>query len=172
MTGNKTNSRYFESQLRAKNTSFGPPKDCPQILRPQKYFKMLKFAIAVALLALSVSARLDLDDYWMSYKVLHGKNYITVDEDARRRSIWEENLAYIQRHNIEADRGMHTFTLGESQFTDMTNEEFRQTMNGYIMSERSSSVQFVPTSMDPPSSVDWRTKGYVTKVKNQVGPCI
>ena len=41
-------------------------------------------------------------------------------------------------------------------------------MNGYTMSNTSTNVQFVPTAMDPPAAMDWRTKGYVTKVKNQV----
>ena len=35
-----------------------------------------------------------------------------------RREIYEANLDYIERHNIEADRGMFTYRMGESQYTD------------------------------------------------------
>lgn len=127
---------------------------------------MLKIVIALACLVVMATARPEMDDLWTSYKLFHNKAYSS-KEELFRRSIWERNLAVIERHNIEASRGLHTYTMGENQFTDMTNDEFRSTMNGYRMSERRSSVQFVPTNMDPPTAVDWRTKGYVTPIKNQ-----
>jgi len=106
------------------------------------------------------------NDLWESYKCKHGRQY-SGQRDVVRREIWEDNLDYIERHNVEADRGLHKYWMGENQYTDMTNAEFRAFMNGYIMNNRSSNVQFVATQAKPADSVDWRTKGYVTPVKNQ-----
>ncbi|XP_012940521.2 cathepsin L1 [Aplysia californica] len=128
---------------------------------------MFRFAVALcALVAVSSALRYDRNDLWSAYKTTHGKLY-SGQREVLRREIWESNLDYIQRHNVEADRGMHTYWMGENQFTDLTNSEFRAMMNGYQMSNRTSSVQFVSTLTDTPDAVDWRDKGYVTKVKNQ-----
>ena len=36
-----------------------------------------------------------------------------------RRSIWEKNLAYVRKHNLEADLGKHTYTLGMNEYADL-----------------------------------------------------
>jgi len=131
---------------------------------------MLVAIVLTALLAVSSAKRPEFDDLWTSYKVKHGKSYSDKTEFIRRE-IWESNLRYIQMHNIQADRGVHTFWMGENAFTDLTNEEFRGISCGYIATNRTRShVQFVPTMADPPTEVDWRSKGYVTPIKNQ-GSC-
>ena len=33
--------------------------------------------------------------------------------------IWEKNVRLIQKHNLEADRGVHTYTLGINKYADM-----------------------------------------------------
>jgi hypothetical protein len=52
-----------------------------------------------------------------------------------------------------------------------TNEEFRRTMNGFRMENKpkSGSTYMAPSNIgDLPTAVDWRPKGYVTGIKNQV----
>ena len=88
-----------------------------------------------------------------------------------RRGIWEYHLDFIQKHNIEADRGIHSFWVGVNEYADMPNKEFVEKMNGYKMRQgRSEGATYLrPSNVgDLPASVDWREKGYVTEVKNQV----
>ncbi|KAJ8311347.1 hypothetical protein KUTeg_010702 [Tegillarca granosa] len=134
--------------------------------------KMFRFAVVVAIFAVVYSTPIfssELDSEWVAFKNEHKKEY-GVTEELQRRLIWENNVNYIQKHNLEADRGVHTFWLGMNEYGDMTSEEFVRVMNGYIMSNKTSEGNlYMPPShvSDLPDNVDWRTKGYVTEVKNQ-----
>lgn len=84
--------------------------------------------------------------------------------------IWEENLRKIEQHNFEYSYGNHTFKMGMNQFGDMTNEEFRQAMNGYKQDPNRTSkgaLFMEPSFFAAPQQVDWRQRGYVTPVKDQ-----
>ena len=51
-------------------------------------------------------------------------------ESARRASIFAANVAKIVAHNERYNRGEETFSKGINQFTDMTEREFLEHING------------------------------------------
>jgi len=108
-----------------------------------------------------------------NWKTKYNKQYSGVEENVRR-AIWKSNLQIVQDHNLEADLGLHTYTLGINAYADMTNQEFNRVMNGYnaTRSQRSSNRPVFTFNPEVPlaDSVDWRTKGYVTPIKDQ-GQC-
>jgi cathepsin L len=84
-------------------------------------------------------------------------------------------LKLVQKHNYEADLGVHTFWLGMNKYADMSTAEFVKVMNGYNVTMRGQREQhrhsFVYNpSLKLPDTVDWRDKGYVTPIKDQ-GQC-
>jgi cathepsin L len=105
---------------------------------------------------------------WVNFKQTHGKSYKSVEEEAARFLVFVDNYKYIQEHNKQFEAGVHTFDLGVNQFADMKNDEFRALYNGYKQKPRYSVNVFqAPANSTIPASVDWRTKGYVTPVKDQ-----
>ena len=61
---------------------------------------------------------------WEQWLVQFGKSYDDDAEHARRRAVFEINLAHVHAHNIQADAGAHTFRAGVNAFTDLSSEEF------------------------------------------------
>lgn len=133
---------------------------------------MLRSSVFVCLLAVSLAFDVSLDSYWTTYKARHNKMY-DGNVEMIRRVIWEKNLEVVRQHNLEADLGMHSYTLGVNEYADWSNEEYRQFMTAYKPSNSSllSAATFMaPSNVQVPDQVDWRKEGYVTPVKNQ-GQC-
>ncbi|XP_067655581.1 cathepsin L-like [Haliotis asinina] len=133
---------------------------------------MFRFVVVTVLAAVAVTA--DLNKEWDIFKSIYNKEYPTKADEANRHMVWLNNVKYIQTHNLEADRGLHSYRLGINEYADLTTEEFVKQMNGLRMTNTTGGSTFQPTSVvEIPAEVDWRAKGYVTEVKNQLrcGSC-
>ena len=104
------------------------------------------------------------------FKYIFSKVYSTPEEESNRRRIFAETLKFIEKHNHEADAGVHTFRTGVNALSDLTPQEYKQQYlsSGYT-SQPPTNVRKLDESAVP-SSVDWRNEGAVTPVKNQ-GSC-
>ncbi|XP_018601154.1 cathepsin S-like isoform X2 [Scleropages formosus] len=107
-----------------------------------------------------------LNEHWELWKSHHHKIYTQQGEEAYRRLVWEKNLRLIQKHNLEASLGLHSFTMGLNHLADMTEEELDATFD--CLKEEPDALQSGNYTFKPsqdttlPDSVDWRTKGLVS----------
>jgi len=109
-----------------------------------------------------------------NWKAEHGRIYETAEEEELRFATWLKNLNLIREHNKKTDV---TYKMGLNAYSDLSSEEFRKRMNGLkvtpevISNWNTSRTLFTATEgFTNPTSVDWRTEGVVTGVKNQ-GQC-
>ncbi|XP_016468788.2 senescence-specific cysteine protease SAG39-like [Nicotiana tabacum] len=106
-------------------------------------------------------------EQWMSR---FGRVYRDDVEKAKRFKIFKDNVEYIESVN---KAGTRRYKLGINEFADLSNEEFKASRNGYKMSSHqqlSKSTSFKYENVTAPATMDWRTKGAVTGIKDQ-GQC-
>ncbi|XP_059163590.1 procathepsin L-like [Physella acuta] len=127
--------------------------------------RFLIFTLAIAMASASTEAN------WCVFKAKHNKTY-TGDDDVIRWYIWQSNLKKIEEHNELYAKGLKSYYLKENKYTDMTSEEFVKIMNGVRIQKTLTPKNFNSGLLKDvlPKSVDWRKKGYVTKVMDQ-GQC-
>ncbi|XP_074274363.1 vignain-like [Silene latifolia] len=137
--------------------------------------------VVCAVLALGLAESFDFTEkdlasdetLWDLYERWRAQHTVSRDlEDKKRRfNVFKANVQFIHDVN-KMDK---PYKLDLNQFADMTNLEFRKSYSSNINHHRMFHPRPVTEfrhgqTADVPESVDWRTKGSVTPVKNQ-GNC-
>ena len=102
---------------------------------------------------------------FMKWTAKHGKKYATPKEFVYRLSVFAQTLKRISEKRQRID-----YNVALNKFSDLTKEEFKTKYTGLRFSNAARNEVTLKTINDPPTSVDWRTKGIVNKVKDQ-GQC-
>lgn len=117
--------------------------------------------------AVVTMAAANTDTEWATFKTMHKKMYRSLEMEEIRKTIWLENKKYIERHNNLYMQGLSSFYMGQNEYTDLTSDEVFAMMTGSTRIVNIVSEKQGPYNRSLPDSVDWRTKGFVTPVKNQ-----
>ncbi|XP_059138688.1 procathepsin L-like [Physella acuta] len=134
-------------------------------------FYITYLMLAACLAACLAMAAATTQERWELYKEKHNKNYPEHLERIKRE-IWRSNVELIEKHNARYARGVLTYKVNENKFADelaanlYVNRDFYEEDVDYpctYMFNKSSNKKL-------PKVVDWRSKGYVTPVKDQ-GEC-
>merc|ERR1712141_229874 len=124
-------------------------------------------AIMIFALFMCVAVAMAHDQAWEDYKLEFDKRY-TVGEEPIKYANWQKTVAEVEMHNAMYGE---EFTLGINDLSDLSDEEYDQFyLRGLRVPEKSEGIPWVPSNEPIPNSVDWRSQGMVTGVKNQ-GQC-
>ncbi|XP_068209646.1 digestive cysteine proteinase 2-like [Palaemon carinicauda] len=127
---------------------------------------MMKIVLFLCGLAIAAAS-----ESWDSFKLTHGKAYSNAKEELYRKTIFENNLKFVEEHNARFHKGEVTFNVAMNKFADMTTDEFVAQMTGLTKLEDTVGQVFAQFTDAPRAAdVDWRSKGAVTPVKDQ-GQC-
>lgn len=129
---------------------------------------MRTLVVLAALVVVAMAAQ-DYAKSFEDFKTKYGRVYASGSENARRYQIFVENMQIAEK--LQASNPLATF--GVNEFADVSAAEFKVRHNAekhYARVANKAGPAPVKGVVGLPPSVDWRTKGAVTAVKNQ-GQC-
>ncbi|XP_066596122.1 cathepsin L1 [Prorops nasuta] len=139
------------------------------------------FVILVAIIAMAQGISFfDLVmEEWHTFKAEHKKLYNSETEEKFRMKIFMDNRHKIAKHNQRYEAGEVSYKLKINKYGDMLHHEFVHLLNGFNKSVNHLlraqtpliGASFIePANVELPKTVDWRTLGAVTPIKDQ-GHC-
>tara|TARA_B110000208_G_scaffold174102_1_gene218525 strand:+ start:6872 stop:7858 length:987 start_codon:yes stop_codon:yes gene_type:complete len=118
-----------------------------------------------------LETQIPLKNQYTSYLSKYQKNYSETEYN-NRLEIYTTNMNYIKYHNDMADLKIKSYYLGETPFTDISNEEFKSKLQSNKFNQ-GSCTQLNSSNYSYPDNYDWRLQGAVSSIKNQAqcGSC-
>jgi len=138
---------------------------------------MLRIVLVAAVLASIVVALPTLESEFSdeaveylfnNWAASHGITYTDAEAPARLAA-FRKNAEFVARHNAEFQAGKQTYDVELNRYAALTQQEYKAFYLGFRPSTNGVR-NAVTINGTVPDSIDWRTKGAVTPVKNQ-GQC-
>jgi len=129
----------------------------------------MKIVLGVLATASATLLNGDVMSAFLDFQQTYGKTY-TDDEFAKRLAIFNTNLERANKLNAEQILLGGDAVHGITKFMDLTQDEFRSQFANYVSTNSTLKAPFLALDGAVAATVDWRTKGAVTKVKDQ-GQC-
>ncbi|RXM36079.1 Laminin subunit alpha-3 [Acipenser ruthenus] len=119
----------------------------------------------------------DLHSEWEAWKNKFQIDYDTRTNEGQKRAVWERNYKMIEEHNRKARKGSKTFKMTMNKYGDLTTEEYKR-LQGALVNTKLRSYRATVSRKELRDavskrkilSIDYRTLGHVTPVKDQ-GAC-
>lgn len=127
-------------------------------------------AVLLSFLAAAAAAPIrDWSEYrFENYVTEFGKVYFN-GEFARRKVVFEEKLAAVNKHNEEYKAGKHSWYAAINKFSDWTELEFQTVKGKAFLPREQRNVAVLLKEGENPDSKDWRKEKVVTPPKDQGG---
>ena len=100
--------------------------------------------LLIAVTMIGITAAVSRDSQWEEFKLKFKKGYRSLEQESERKAIFMEKLDVIENHNVKYASGESTYMQGVNQFSDMTFEEFQNTVLMREVSDSSIEVSWVP----------------------------
>ncbi|XP_061362025.1 P34 probable thiol protease-like [Gastrolobium bilobum] len=140
---------------------------------PMSYRSNLSFAANYELLYSILGPNLDklpsqdeAIQLFQLWKKEHGRVYKDLEEMAKKFEIFVSNLKYITESNAKR-RFPSDYCLGLNKFADWSPKELQETYLHNLDMPTDSGMKLNDSNCNAPSSLDWRSSGVVTGVKDQ-----
>jgi cathepsin L len=139
---------------------------------PHFLFVNMRSSVAFAAIVPAVAVFRDLQEHRFEDHLKEFGKVYEAEEHLRRSANFHSNLARVLAHNEEYKAGKHSWYMDMNKFGDWTHEEFKTLLRRH-QDKRPSKHMLTASNntktMANPSSIDWRTEGKVTPVKDQGG---
>jgi len=128
------------------------------------------FLLALVACVSAVTLNSGVTDAFGKFMAKYDRTYDTVEEYAKRLSIFADNMERVNKMNAEHILISGEAVFGVTPFSDLSPKEFKQYYLGYKPSNVTKT--YVSVELDGPvaNDIDWVSKGAVTPVKDQ-GRC-